>query len=276
MLQFARRSNTVQHRKTTLGLFLGFFFGSFPLFPQEPPKFDPASVARGQQIFVSTCGFCHGSNAKGGEKGPDLLRSVLVLDDEGGKSIARVVLKGRPDKGMPNFAMTPEQIADIAAFLHSSIAAAANRDDYKVLNIVTGDAKAGEAYFNGAGHCNSCHSVTGDLRGIGKKFEPLTLQDRMIMPHDRWGQDNAPGGKPVVTVTVTPPSGQSVTGVPVTIDDFNVALRDSSGEFHSFTRASKDNPRVEVHNRIQAHSDMLTKYTDADIHNLTAYLVTLK
>ncbi len=266
----------MQHRKTTLGIFLAFSFGSLPLFAQEPPKFDPASVARGQQIFVSTCGFCHGSNAKGGEKGPDLLRSVLVLDDEGGKSIARVVLKGRPDKGMPNFAMTPEQIADIAAFLHSSIAAAANRDDYKVLNIVTGDAKAGEAYFNGAGHCNSCHSVTGDLKGIGAKYEPVTLQDRMIMPYERWGQNITPGGKPVVTVTVTTPSGQSVRGVPVTIDDFTVALRDSSGDFHSFTRVSKDNPRVELHSRIQAHSDMLMKYTDADIHNLTAYLVTLK
>ncbi len=243
---------------------------------QEPPKFDPASVTRGQQIFVSTCGFCHGSNAKGGEKGPDLLRSVLVLDDEGGKSIGRVVLKGRPDKGMPKFAMTPEQIADIAAFLHSSIAAAANRDDYKVLNIVTGDAKAGEAYFNGAGHCNTCHSVTGDLKGIGKKYEPVTLQDRMIMPHDRWGQDVPPGGKSVLTVTVTTPSGQSFRGVPVSMDDFTIALRDASGNYHSFTRLSKDNPHIEMHNSLQAHSDMLMKYTDSDIHNLTAYLVTLK
>jgi mono/diheme cytochrome c family protein len=266
----------VHHRKTTHRLILACFLASPTLFAQEPPKFDPASVARGQQIFVSTCGFCHGSNAKGGEKGPDLLRSVLVLDDEGGKSIGHVILKGRPDKGMPNFAMTPEQITDIAAFLHSSIAAAANRDDYKVLNIVTGDAKAGEAYFNGAGHCNSCHSVTGDLKGIGKKYEPLTLQDKMIMPHDRFGQDLGTGSKPIVTVTVTTRSGQSVIGVPVTLDDFVVALRDSAGDFHSFTRVSKDNPRVEIHNRTQAHSDMLMKYTDAAIHNLTAYLVTLK
>jgi cytochrome c oxidase cbb3-type subunit III len=233
-------------------------------------------VARGQQIFVSTCGFCHGSNAKGGEKGPDLLRSVVVLDDEGGKSIGRVVLKGRPDKGMPKFALSPEQIADIASFLHSSIAAAANRDDYKVLNIVTGDAKAGEAYFNGAGHCSSCHSVTGDLKGVGAKYEPVTLQDRFLMPRDRGSSDSSPQGKPVLTVTVRTSSGQSVTGVPVNIDDFTVALRDSAGDYHSFTRLSADNPRIEIHNRMQAHSDMLTKYTDSDIHNLTAYLVTLK
>ena len=265
------------HPKKEIFCFISVcLFGSQALFAQEPPKFDRASVARGQQIFISTCGFCHGSNAKGGEKGPDLLRSVLVLDDEGGKNIGRVILKGRPDKGMPNFAMTPQQIADIATFLHSSIAAAANRDDYKVLNIVTGDAKAGEAYFNGPGRCNSCHSVTGDLKGVGKKYEPLTLQDKMIMPNDRFSQDAAPGSKPAVTVTVTTASGESVTGVPVTIDDFVVALRDTAGDFHSFTRVSKDNPRVEIHNRTQAHSDMLMKYTDADIHNLTAYLVTLK
>ena len=149
------------------------------------PKFDPASVARGQTIFVSTCGFCHGTHATGGEQGPDLLRSVLVLDDENGASIGHVILKGRPDKGMPKFAMTQQQIADIAAFLHNSIAAAADRDKYKILNIVTGDAKAGEAYFNGAGEMHSCHSVTGDLKGVGAKYEPVTLQDKILMPRDR-------------------------------------------------------------------------------------------
>ena len=261
------------------GFVAALLFGSVSLFPQAPdtpPKYDPASVKRGQDIFVATCGFCHGSRAKGGEKGPDLLRSVLVLDDEGGKSIGRVILKGRQDKGMPKFSMTPDQIADIANFLHNSIAAAANRDDYKLLNIVTGDAKAGEAYFNGAGKCAACHSVTGDLKGIGKKYEPITLQDRILMPLDRSDPSPAPSGKPILTVTVTMPSGQAFTGVPLSLDDFTVALRDANGEFHSFTRVTPDNPRVELHNRVQAHSDMLMHYSDSDIHNLTAYLVTLK
>ena len=242
-----------------------------------PPKFDPDSVARGRQTFVSTCGFCHGSNAKGGEKGPDLLRSVVVLDDEGGQSIGRVVRSGRPDKGMPKFALSSQQISDIAVFLHSSIAAAANRDEYKVLNIVTGDAKAGEAYFNGAGHCASCHSVTGDLKGIGAKYEPVTLQGHIVMPN-QWQGDH-PGEtkrEPLLTVTVTCASGETVTGVPVNFDDFNVALKDSASNYHSFRRIDKDHPHIEFHNRLAAHYDMLSHYTDADIHNLTAYLVTLK
>jgi len=272
----------VPYSRTLVGLSCSLLFGACAAFPQAsdgPPKFDPAAVARGEKTFVASCGFCHGTHAKGGEKGPDLLRSVLVLDDEGGKSIGRVVLKGRPEKGMPKFDMTPDQITDIATFLHSSIAFAADRGQYKVLNIVTGDAKAGQAYF--AGHCTSCHSVSGDLKGIGKKYEPVTLQDHIVMPRDRYADSSAaeslgPPPKPMLTVTVTPASGQAVTGTPVNMDDFNVALRDAAGNYFSFKRLDPDNPRVEIHNQLAAHSAMLMQYTDTDIHNLTAYLVTLK
>jgi cytochrome c oxidase cbb3-type subunit III len=243
-----------------------------------PPKYDPASVERGQKTFVATCGFCHGSHATGGEKGPDLLRSVLVLDDENGKSIGHMILKGRPDKGMPKFVMTEQQISDIANFLHNSISAAAQRDTYKILDIVTGDPKAGEAYFNGAGKCNSCHSVTGDLKGIGAKYEPVKLQDKLLMPRDR-SSEVGPGSpaqnKSAVSVTVTFPSGESFNGNLVSIDDFTVALKDANGKYQSFTRKG-DTPRVEIHNPLKAHSDMLMQYTDRHIHNLTAYLVSLK
>ena len=91
-----------------------------------PPKYDPVSVARGKETFVGACGFCHGSNAKGGEKGPDLLRSVIVLDDEHGKAIGPVILRGRPDKGMPRFPYSPLQILDISNFLHDAIGNAAS------------------------------------------------------------------------------------------------------------------------------------------------------
>ncbi len=240
-----------------------------------PPKYDPTSVERGKGIFVSACGFCHGSNAKGGEKGPDLLRSVLVLDDENGKAIGPVILRGRPDKGMPRFPFTPLQIADIANFLHSSIKNAIDRDSYKILNIVTGDPKAGEAYFNGQGHCTSCHSVTGDLKGVGAKYEPVTLQDKFLEPNYSWMEGTPPHRVSAISVTVTLPSGEAYTGTPVNFDDFNVSLREPDGAYHSFKR-EKDVPRVEMHNRLQAHLEMLSRYTDADIHNITAYLVTLK
>ena len=243
--------------------------------PTTPPKYDPASVERGKENFASTCGFCHGTSGKGGEKGPDLLRSVLVLDDEGGKSIGAVVLKGRPERGMPSFPLTPAQITDIANFLHNSIETAKDRDNYKILNIVTGNAEAGKVYFNGAGKCSSCHSVDNEFKKIGAKYDAIQLQSKMIQPDFTWSEGNP--AKPVfaISIKVTLPSGAAVEGTPIYIDDFTVSLREADGTYRSFAR-TKDNPRVEIKNRLQAHLDQLMHYTDADIHNLTAYLVTLK
>jgi cytochrome c oxidase cbb3-type subunit III len=240
-----------------------------------PPKYDPASVARGRETFVGACGFCHGSNATGGEKGPDLLRSVIVLDDENGKAIGPVILGGRPDKGMPRFPFSAQQITDIANFLHSSISSAIDRDSYKILNIVTGDPKLGEAYFNGAGQCASCHSVSKDLKGIGAKYEPIMLQSKLLLPDSTWKEGTPPHTVNAFSVTVTLPSGASFTGTPENFDDFNVSLREPNGEYRSFKRG-QNGPRVEIHNRLQFHLDLLTHIRDADIHNLTAYLVTLK
>jgi len=243
--------------------------------PTTPPKYNPASVERGRQNFGSACGFCHGATAKGGEKGPDLLRSVLVLDDEGGKSIGPVILKGRPERGMPHFPLSPEQITDIANFLHNSIEATKDRDNYKILNIVTGDANAGKAYFNGAGKCSTCHSVEGDLKKIGAKYDPIKLQSKMIQPDYSGSEGNPAKQVMAISVTVTLPSGESFTGTPIYVDDFTVSLREDDGTYRSFTR-HKDSPHVEIKNRLQAHLDQLMHYSDADIHNLTAYLVTFK
>jgi cytochrome c oxidase cbb3-type subunit III len=241
------------------------------------PAYDEAAVERGKTQFVSTCGFCHGANAKGGESGPDLLRSVLVLDDENGDKVGQVVLNGRPDKGMPKFNLSREQISDIATFLHNSIKAAALRGNYKILNIVVGDPAAGQAYFNGAGQCSTCHSTSKDLKGIGAKYDPVTLQGKFLMPRgQRYGPRAAPATPgSAVTVNVTLPSGQSCSGKLERIDDFTVALTDSDGQYHSFSRDG-DVPKVELHDPLKAHYDMLTKYKDSDIHNLTAYLVTVK
>jgi cytochrome c oxidase cbb3-type subunit 3 len=235
--------------------------------------FDRAAVERGKNAFFVNCGFCHGGNARGGDGGPDLIRSVLVLDDEKGKELGDFLKLGRPDRGMPPFAsLNPDQISDIATFLHSEIYSAANRRTYEIRDILVGDAKAGEAFFNGPGKCNSCHSPTGDLKGIGARYDAVTLQGRIVMPRGQRGgelQGLAP------TVTVTLPSGQAYSGTLVRVTDFDVTLRDSSGGTRSFTR-NDDNPKVEIKDPLQAHIDMLSKYKDADIHNLTAYLVTVR
>src|SRR6266850_2101005 len=144
---------------------------------------DQAAVERGQQLLTSQCGFCHGSNARGGSSGPDLTRSEIVQTDEHGKQLGEFLRVGRPDKGMPRFDLTDAQNADLAAFLHAAIYLNSNRRLYKILDILVGDPTAGEAYFNGAGKCRSCHSPTNDLKAIGSKYADATaLQGRMILP----------------------------------------------------------------------------------------------
>jgi len=237
--------------------------------PEVMPKLDEAAVERGKTAFISACGFCHGSSARGGEKGPDLVRSVIVMDDEDGKDLGKFLSHGRPDKGMPSFELAPPQATDIATFLHAQVVAAAFRNTYKILNILVGDPKAGQAYFNGAGKCNTCHSVEGDLKGIGAKYDPVKLQGKIVMPREN------PKSGPQVQVTVTLPSGETASGELVRITDFDVTLRDSSGARHTYAR-NGDVPKVETKDPIQAHIDLLTVYRDKDIHDLTAYLATLK
>ncbi|HEX4277374.1 MAG TPA: c-type cytochrome [Bryobacteraceae bacterium] len=235
--------------------------------------YDPATLERGKTTFVSQCGGCHGSNAKGGEGGPDLIRAVPVIDDENGNLIGPIVRGARQAQGMPKFDLSQTQILEIAAFLHDGVRAAAERGTYKILNIVTGNARAGEAFFNGEGKCNTCHSPTGDLKGIGAKYDPINLQSRFLMPAGGRGNTKRTTSPIVVTVTTAP--GKSVKGTLERIDDFNVSLTDAEGNYHSFVRKGEI-PRVGLKDPLQAHYDMLPKYTDAEIHNLTAWLVTLK
>jgi cytochrome c oxidase cbb3-type subunit 3 len=242
---------------------------------------DTAAVERGQKLLVDQCGFCHGANARGGSGGPDLTRSALVQTDEDGTQLGEFLAAGRPDKGMPKFDLPRAQVSDLATFLHSAIYANSNRRLYKILDIVVGDAKAGEAYFNGAGRCSACHSPTGDLKGIGAKYEPATLQGRLLLPR---GRDRVAGSPSVplyteptgLKVSVTLPSGETTSGGLVKLTDFEVTLYDAaSGRMRSWLRTG-DTPRVVVTDPLQAHLDHLTKWTDAAMHNMTAYLASLK
>jgi cytochrome c oxidase cbb3-type subunit III len=247
-----------------------------------PGGFNSAAVARGKELHVRQCGFCHGINARGGSGGPDLTRSALVQEDEDGKQLGPFLKVGRPDRGMPPFQLTESETSDLAAFLHSEIFLVANRRYYQVLDILTGDAKAGEAFFNGPGKCSSCHSASGDLNGIGAKYDPTTLQVRMLNP--RQGGGRGSGGAPppaylnpnALKVAVTLPSGVTATGALVRLTDFDVTLYDAAtGQMRSWLRHG-DVPKVVVTDPLQAHLDMWKRWTDQDMHNVTAYLASLK
>lgn len=234
---------------------------------------DAAAVERGQKLFVGSCGFCHGATARGGENGPDLVRSVVALRDEGGDLIGPIIRNGVPDKGMPALPMTDEQIADIAAFIRAQQQAAINRRAYEIQNVVTGDAARGKEFFNGAGGCSGCHSPQGDLKGIGGKYEPEALQGRFLFPGPQRFGPGSSEPSPPTEVTVTPASGPAVSGTLESLDDFHVALRDGNGYYRSFTRTK--NLKVEIRDPLAEHIALLEKYTDADVHDVLAYLVTL-
>jgi cytochrome c oxidase cbb3-type subunit III len=241
------------------------------------PQTDTAAVERGQQLLGQECGFCHGSNARGGSSGPDLTRSALVQEDENGVQLGDFLRVGRPDRGMPKFDLSAAQIADLAAFLHSEIYLAANRRLYKILDVLVGDPKAGEAYFNGAGRCATCHSPDRDLKGIGAKYDAVALQGRVVYPR-RGAISGSPAHEDpnAVRATVSLPGGGSVTGAIVRLTDFEVTIYDATnGERRSWLR-NGDTPRVVVSDPLQAHMDQLLKWTDADMHNVTAYLASLK
>jgi cytochrome c oxidase cbb3-type subunit III len=241
-------------------------------YPNRPAA-DPAAVERGKALYGVNCQFCHGADTRGGDSGPSLLRSGVVLDDQHGELIAPVVRGGRP--GMPKFAFTDEQIADVAAFVHTFRAAGYDESRVKPPSIIVGDAKAGERFFNAT--CGSCHSAAGDLKGLATTIpDPRVLQQTWLLPGSGAGR----GGPPPVqvkpaTVTVTLPSGEKVEGRLDRIDDFIVALTLADGTRRSFA-TSGNTPKVEIHDPLQPHKDLLRTYSDADIHNVTAYLVTLK
>jgi cytochrome c oxidase cbb3-type subunit 3 len=238
-------------------------------------KEDPAAYERGAKAYTQFCAGCHGATGRGSVGAPDLIRSILVLDDEKGILIAPVLKNGRPDEGMPKLGLTDPQVADLVAWLHVQTYMAGHRTTYAFMDVLTGDPKKGETYFNAT--CKGCHSAAGDLKGIGARYDAFALQAKWLQPRGgRGGRGGAtPSAKSDITVTVTPPKGQPITGVLDRIDDFSVSLHDARGEYHSFTRDGAI-PKVEIHDPLKPHVDLLGKISDPDIHNITAYLASLK
>ena len=240
------------------------------------PSIDKEAVERGRKVFVPTCGFCHGNDAHG-KSGPDLVRSPLVLHDNKGDVIGPVIRNGRPDRGMPAFSgLTAEQVADISVFLHSRAADVSNRFAYKIGNLMTGDARIGAAFFNGGGRCTDCHSATGDLAHVASKYEPVELQRRMLYPAPNpidvlLGRTAAPSAPTKVMVQLA--SGEKVLGTLDHLDEFTVSLRDADGWHRSFSRESVT---VDVQDPRAAHEGLLSKYIDQQMHDVFAYLETLK
>jgi len=237
----------------------------------EKKSYPPSLVQQGAALFRQDCSFCHGRDAAGGESGPDLTRSKLVATDGSGNKIASVVRNGRPDKGMPPFDRTDQQIASLVAFIHTQQKAAqaqggrrgnGGRKGVDREDLQTGNVEAGKKYFEGTGGCAGCHAPSGDLAGIASRFKGLELEEQMLYPRH---------AKSKVTVTLA--SGQEISGTLAYLDEFTVGLTNAEGVYQSWRTRDV---RYKVDAPVEAHVDLFSKYTDDDVHNLMAYLQTLK
>lgn len=223
---------------------------------------------RGHEQFRQSCGFCHGPTAAGGNGGPNLIFSAVIRRDNQGADITKVIQEGRPDKGMPVIPLTAAQIADIVGYLKARVAEVDKTSglrpsrDYDLKKLLTGNAELGKAYFNGPGQCATCHSPTGDLKGIATKYPPIELQARFLYPTGV-RQD----------ATVTDAAGKQFTGELLQQDAFDVTIRTADGVQRSWSSRSV---KVETTDRLAKHLELLSKYTNADMHNLLAYLVTMR
>ena len=234
-----------------------------PAYPTR--QTDPAAAARGRTLYeLNGCSFCHGKDTRGGDGGPNLLRSQLVLSDQKGERVGQVILNGVPNTAMAAFALKPEQVADLAEFLHSFKVSGNEASRKPPPSIVTGNAAAGARYFSR--HCSGCHSASGDLSGVATRYQaPRKLQQRWLMPRH----------PPPTQVDVWVDAVAPVRGTLLTLDEFIVSLTLPDGSYRSFERRGAT-PRIEVHDPLAGHKALLGTYRDQDIHDVTAYLVTLK
>ncbi len=251
--------------------------GGPTLGPADRPPVDAAAADRGRTVWAAECITCHGTQARGTDNGPNLVRSVLVLHDRNGSEIGPFLKKGhQTQSGRPSSALTESQAVDLAHFLRQRINDTLRGSPiFNVQDILTGDAAAGAAYFNGEGRCTACHTTTShSLAGIATRIpSPVDVQQRMLFPGTARGRGAGPNPT-AVTVEVTPEGGASMSGVLLQLDDFYVTFRDPSGVVH----AVKQTPGTKVvkTDPLQAHHELLDRITDKNMHDLVAYLVTLK
>jgi len=235
-----------------------------------PQTYPIEQIQSGEGRFTSQCGFCHGRDAAGGETGPDLTRSALVAQDTRGDKIGPLLRTGRPERGMPSFELTEADLGALVAFIHAQKTKfetlGGGRRAVDASDLATGKADAGRRYFNRKGGCSGCHSPTGDLAGIAARYQGLQLLQRMLYPS---GQP-APA-PPKVSFTL--PEGRTVIAPLAGQDEFTITVLDPTGARQTYARSAV---KFKIDDPMSAHFDQLGKYTDKDMHDVFAYLDTLK
>jgi cytochrome c oxidase cbb3-type subunit 3 len=250
------------------------------VFPaQQRPPGDPAVIERGRGVYTINCSACHGADLRGGGTGgPNLLRSQVVLSDQAGELILPIVRGSRADKGMPPLPLPDDDVKAVAEFIHSVLATSQRQgapppSEAPPPDPLVGNVAAGEAYFKAK--CSSCHSQDKDLKGIGSRFDDARMLQALWVTGGGGRGRGGGASRAAVTATVTLPSGERVEGTLLRIDNFIVTLMQADGSIRS-VRRDGDRPRVEIKDPLAAHKAMLPVLKDSEMHDVTAYLATLK
>lgn len=250
----------------------------------DVPKASSQQIRMGRDVFSAQCTFCHGPDGRGGQGGgTDLMTSPLVARDVTGQRMRFVIRNGRGERGMPAFSFPNSELTAVVAFIHDLKAKTSHeakgkekpggRRTVDVTDLQTGNPEAGRQYFEGAGGCAKCHSPTGDLAGVASRLQGLELLERMLYPGGRRRASTSTPTQHSATARVELPSGQTVTGPVAYRDEFTIAIVDESGWYRSWPASQV---KFTVTNPLDAHAEQLRKYTDDDMHNVLAYLQTLR
>jgi cytochrome c oxidase cbb3-type subunit III len=226
------------------------------------------NAKRGAAIFQQSCAYCHGKHADGGPEAPNLIRSLLVRHDKSGDLIGPVIQDGRPDRGMPAIRLPADQAADVVTYLHALLSVSDSAgdsgpsSDYSLKLLLTGNAEQGKTFFNGKGGCANCHSPQGDLAHVAQKYPPINLQARFLYPE---------GIPPLATITL--PSGEVIKGTLVHLDAFSVSVTGQDGWYRSWPISQV---KLKVKDPLEKHHQLITQYSNAELHDVFAYLETLQ
>lgn len=243
----------------------------------NPVAGDPAAIKEGQSLFRINCSPCHGMNARGGGRGPDLTANRWIHGSRD-EEIFRTITQGVPGTEMPANDLEDSATWAIIAYLRS-VAPPTNPG-------ISGDRVKGEKIFWHSGGCSVCHMVKGqggvlgpDLSRVGASRSASYLIDSIRNPDKELSagmlDPNNHFGLPLVydTVTVTTNSGQEFVGVSMNEDTFSIQLLGLDQQFRFFSK--KDLKRV-----VHEHKSLMPPYSEqrmsaAELQDLVAYLQSL-
>ena len=177
--------------------------GGFTQFTR--PMASPDVLARGKSLYDTNCASCHAPDLRGGANGSNLLRSGVALNDQQGELVALAIAGHTPaiNLVMDDAVAVAEYIHSIHATMGGQGSPPGRNPTNVTYNLLVGDVKAGEAQFGTL--CASCHSVTGNLAGIGSKYEdPRALQNAWVSGQGgTFGGGGGRGGSAGSPATVT-------------------------------------------------------------------------